>query len=350
MSQFSRQEPFSNEYVDENGRLTSLGEESLAQWLAAPYRLDNLQNNPVSPEDHWLIPGVVSTSNTFVYGQSKVGKSFLVSGIVKSLVDGEKLLGKEPLKSRLRVYILTTDAGSELEYQERLTALGVSPELVFVQPLHGELTPARWEALRDSVVGVKADVVVLDHATGVIQGDINLREPWLELWRELHKFEGVARILVGHSTDSKFEGREIKRPSGNAAATQFARARVYLSAPGGATLSKRVISLVSNNAPSEVIECDLGADGRFSERGEVKDSGYNRSQKKLDAGAKIVELAVEAAPGKQSEVHARIARHPELVEIVGERYSEGTVRNKLKGSGRVAWDRKAQRYRPKEVH
>jgi len=332
------------DYLDENGELTAEGEKAFALSCMQAYRLDKLNTVPVTEEDHWIIPGIVSTSNTYVYGQAKVGKSFLVSSIVASVVSGNELLGKTPLQSGLNCLVLTSDSGSDKEYQERISRHDIDEDRIYVRHVGNTVTDADWADLYAGAEAAEVGLVVLDHASGVLEGDINLHEPWRDLWNRLEKFP-CARVLVGHSTDSKFEGREIKRPSGNSAASQFPRAKVYLSAPGGAQSTKRVLSLTSNNAPAETLECDLNSDGLFRLRGEPGGQSQNRSDRKKELGSLLVEVALEHPPAKQEEVHKNVANDPRIIECNGgEAPAPGTVRNKLRSNKGVEWDRKAKRY------
>lgn len=335
------------DYINERGELTEEGEKAFALSCMQTYRLDKLNTVPVTEEDHWIIPGIVSTSNTYVYGQAKVGKSFLVSSIVASVVSGGELLGKTPLKSGLNCLVLTTDSGSDKEYRERISRHGIAEDKVYIRQVGNTVSDEDWADLYSGAEAAEVGLVVLDHASGVLEGDINLREPWRDLWNRLEKFQ-CARVLVGHSTDSEFEGREIKRPSGNSAASQFPRAKVYLSAPGGAQSTKRVLSLTSNNAPAETLECDLNSDGLFRLRDEPGEQRRNRSDRKKELGSLLVEVALKHLPAKQEEVHKNVANDPRIIECNGEALAPGTVRNKLRNNKGVGWDRKAKRYFLKE--
>lgn len=334
------------DYLDEYGELTEEGEKAFALHLMQEFRLDKLNTVPVTEEDHWIIPGIVSTSNTYVYGQAKVGKSFLVSSIVASVVSGNDFLGKTPLQSGLNCLVLTTDSGSNKEYQERISRHNIDEDRIYVRYVGNTVTDADWEDLYTGAEAAEVGLVVLDHASGVLEGDINLREPWRDLWNRLEKFQ-CARVLVGHSTDSKFEGREIKRPSGNSAASQFPRAKVYISAPGGAQSTKRVLSLTSNNAPAETLECDLNNNGFFSLRGVSGEQSRNRTERKKALGSVLVEVAFEHPPAPQEEVLENIASDPRVIECNnGEAIAAGTVRNKLTKNPKVEWDKQAKRYTP----
>lgn len=312
-------------------------------------RLDVLNQAPVTEADHWLFPGFVSTSDTYLYGQSKVGKSFAVSQLVASLVDGRPFLGETPLSSGHRVLVVATDSGARMAYQQRISELGVDQSMLHLVQVNGEFPLTFWEDTRTLVDGLGISVVVFDHATGGIEGDINSVEDWNKLWNSLKSLgEGVARILVGHATDSKFEGSTIHRPSGSYAATANARARVYLWAPAGVEDPQREIRLVGNNlegGPRE-IACRQSEDGYLtrSPEDEQPSSRQERSEQRKDTTSEIIRPALEAPPMPQAQLLERIAASPTVRTSNGDRMAVGTIRNRLREAGTIRWDRQAQKY------
>ena len=304
-----------------------------------------------SSEDFWLIPGMVASTNTFLYGQSKAGKSYLVAQIVRAVATGEKLLGKSPVRSGVKTLIVTTDAGSRIEYQDRLNKLKVPGDAVFILEAGVGLGEEDWIDLQTFIEGAGVGLAVFDHATDLVEGEINQREGWRELWHRIAGMgEGVARILVGHATDSKHEGKPIKRPMGNAAATQYARARINLFAPGGIDIPLRELELVSNNAGAEKLVCRVNGDGFLELDAETtgkqaEAAPRNRSAKKIKVEDLIRQLALSpnAPRGTQAEVRAWIAQQPGVVKDDGERFTDRTIKDKLDRSD-LWWDREQQRY------
>lgn len=268
------------------------------------------------------------------------GKSFLISQITASLVDGRDVLGIKPYTSGLKVLLIANDSDGGLEYQERVAKLKTNTDNVFIMQKLGKLSAADWEDLYEYVKLEGIDAVILDHATAELDGDSNRREPWVDLWGRLGRFgPGVARILVGHGTDSRFEGRKIKRPMGNAAATQLPRARVHLFAPGDIRNPKRVLELDSNNACVDPIQCRRGEDGYIELDEEADEKQRQRSTKTTNQNKALVEAAL-SAPGRKTQVEACqwIAQQP------GVDLAHGTVRTKLNRMKDIGWDRDKGKY------
>lgn len=321
--------------------LTPEEEKSFLMWDLEIDALTTLEESgPVKEEDKWLIPGVVSTTGTFVYGESMAGKSFLISQITASLVDGRKVLGIKPYTSDLKVLVIANDSGGKLEYQERIANLKTNTDNVFIMEKSGKLSNSDWAGLYSFVELEGIDVVVLDHATTELDGDSNHREPWVDLWGRLDEFgPSVARILVGHASDSKWEGKKIKRPMGNSAATQLPRARVHLFAPGEVSSPKRVLELDSNNACVDPIQCRRGEDGYIELDEEANEKQRQRSTKTTNQNKALVEAALSAPGGKtQVEACQWIAEQP------GVDLTPGTVRTKLNRMETIKWDKGRKKY------
>lgn len=319
--------------------LTPEEELSFLMWDQGVHTLTALEERgPVNEEDKWLIPGLVSTTSTFIYGESMAGKSFLVSQIAASLVDGRSVLGIEPYQRGLKVLLIANDSGGELEYQERIANLKTNTDNVFIVEKLGRLTDSDWNDMLDIVELAGIDVVVLDHATAELSGDSNHREPWVELWNRLNGFD-VARVLVGHATDSRYDGKKIKRPMGNAAATQLPRARVHLFAPGDVRSPKRVLELDSNLAFRDPIQCRRGEGGYIELDEEANETQRQRSTKTVDQNKALKEAALAAPGGKsQKETCKWIAQQP------GVEVTAGTARTKLNRRKDLKWDRNQKKY------
>ncbi|MDK8478904.1 AAA family ATPase [Corynebacterium pseudodiphtheriticum] len=189
-------------YVDETtGELTDAGVASLAKHRLGLKTLAELADEPDDPARHFLIPGLVSSSLTYLYGQSKVGKSFVVANVVASLLDDKPFFGRQPLKTVDGVVIFTTDPGDDYAYDDRLDDLGVAPDdRVLLVPVGINPKPERLAQVADLFVNGDYGFAVFDNATGLIPADqnINAREPWISLRRFLGSL-GVPVLLVGHS-------------------------------------------------------------------------------------------------------------------------------------------------------
>lgn len=286
-------------FDDSTGELTDAGVASLAKHRLQAKTLAELANEPDDPARFFLIPGLVSGSLTYLYGQSKVGKSFVVANIVASVLDGKPFLGRQPLKTVDGVVIVTTDAGDAYAYHQRLKDLGVADDdRVLLVPVGIAPEPEQLAEVADLFVNGDYGFAVFDHATGLVPADqnINAREPWVGLWRFLESL-GVPVVLVGHATDSKFQGQTIHRPSGNSAATQLARTRVEVHRPDERNRSNplREIVVLNNYGEDERLQAMLAPEGLTLVDGsdDKPEAGRQRDNQALDNNAAIARRAVE---------------------------------------------------------
>ncbi|WKS32322.1 AAA family ATPase [Corynebacterium propinquum] len=286
-------------FDDSTGELTNAGVASLAKHRLQAKTLAELANEPENPARFFLIPGLVSSSLTYLYGQSKVGKSFVVANVVASVLDGKPFLGRKPLKTVDGVVIVTTDAGDGYAYRQRLNDLGVADDdRVLLVPVGIAPEPERLAEVADLFVNGDYGFAVFDHATGLVPADqnINVREPWVNLWRFLDSL-GVPVVLVGHSSDSKFEGKPIHRPAGNSAATQLARTRVEVHRPDERNRSNplRELVVLNNYGEDERVQVKLAPEGLtlVDDSDDKPEAGRHRDSQALDNNAVIARRAVE---------------------------------------------------------
>ena len=176
----------------------------------------------VSESDNWLIPNIVCTTNTLIYGQASAGKSMVVASIIASLHDGRELFGVQPLHSGLRGLVICSDTKSEYEYSQRLKNIGASGAVEYM-PDAGIIDSDTWEMVASFVKAAEFDYVIIDHATGVVDGDAISREPWQKFWQNAVGSLGLPTIVVAHASDSTYQGQTSHRPMGNSAVAQFSR-------------------------------------------------------------------------------------------------------------------------------
>lgn len=288
-------------FDDSTGELTNAGVESLLKHRLQAKTSTELANEPENPARFFLIPGLVSSSLTYLYGQSKVGKSFVVANVVASVLDGKPFLGRKPLKTVNGVVIVTTDAGDEYAYADRLKDLGVAPDdRVLLVPVGINPEPEVFDDIADLIAIGGYGFAVFDHATGLIPTDqnINEREPWGNLWELLDSL-GVPVLLVGHATDSKFQGQTIHRPAGNSAATQLARTRVEVHRPDERNRSNplRELVVLNNYGEDERVQVKLAPEGLTladDDNNDKPEAGRQRDSQTLDKNAAIARLAVDS--------------------------------------------------------
>lgn len=181
--------------------------------------------------DNWLIPGVVCTTNTVVYGQASAGKSMIISNIIASLFDGRNFFDIQPAQSGLKGLVICSDAKAEFEYKQRLHNINATGAVEYMADA-GVITPGQWEMITEAVRYIGYDYVIIDHATGVVDGDVIAREPWQKFWQDHVRSLDVPTIVVAHSSDSAFQGQVSHRPMGNSGVTQFSRCEVEVYTKG----------------------------------------------------------------------------------------------------------------------
>ena len=181
--------------------------------------------------DNWLIPGVVCTTNTVVYGQASAGKSMVISNIIASLFDGRNFFDIPPEKSGLKGLVICSDAKAEFEYKQRLHNIDATGAVEYMADA-GVISPEQWGLIVEAVRYIGYDYVIIDHATGVVDGDVIAREPWQRFWQDHVRSLNVPTIVVAHSSDSTFQGQVSHRPMGNSGVTQFSRCEVEVYTKG----------------------------------------------------------------------------------------------------------------------
>lgn len=330
-----------SEFVTATGELTPAGYASFLAYTTGAKTLKELNRHPVSDASFWLVPDLVCSSLTLLYGESKAGKSLFVCQLVRSLVDGRPVLGRAPAVTG-KVLILCSDAGAVSEYQHRLTKMGVrNAEDVVLVPVATGISAQRWEDLSE-LAGVSGFcLVVLDHATGVLEGDVNTREPWQDLWRRVMGL-GAPALVVSHSSDSRYQGARSHRPMGNSAATQWARHRVEYTRPDRRDSLKRVLKLVSNQVCADSINGVLDeSTGMLNLDDEVTQPP--RVSDKQHRNALIASLLVEEAPRHLKTSKQALEWVVNQPGVADSELAPATVRNLLNRM-HISWDKSQHRY------
>ncbi|GAA3521860.1 hypothetical protein GCM10022417_16510 [Corynebacterium pilbarense] len=88
--------------------------------------------------------------------------------------------------------VVCSDRGAEHEYRDRLGTIGVDVQTAGVTFLTGAGTEPQqwWNSVHEYARRAGHDLVVVDHASGVLDGDELEKSPWRELWTQrLSKFD-----------------------------------------------------------------------------------------------------------------------------------------------------------------
>lgn len=268
---------------------------------------------PPTEEERWLLPGIVCSTNTLLYGTSSAGKSLAVANIIASLTDGREFLGVRPNATGLRVLVLCSDRGAEQEFAERFKALGVSPDVYFFPGVSNK-PQAWWDSMHELARRDSAGLVVIDHASGVLDGDELAKEPWRELWTQRVEPFGCPVILVAHASDYAGERGPAHRVMGNSGAAQFARTEVEIYATGANRFANSPRVLRSKSRYGDGVERRfIISDGGLLVRdtdGEqaAGERSRQRAQTSLDANHRIALAAVQSCGRTVAQVAADVAR------------------------------------------
>jgi AAA domain len=157
--------------------------------------------------ERWVFPETICSSVTLLYGRSNVGKSYLVSSMLLSLlIEGRDFPGMQPADpTKLwKPAILWTDPGSQDEYSQRICDHLPEGESVEIPFFHlGKTTGAReWEALTESLLGEGVNIVVLDNLMGAT-GDTNDSGAVVAVFDGLTRLtnRGVPAVVVHHESE-----------------------------------------------------------------------------------------------------------------------------------------------------
>ena len=278
----------------------------------------------ISESDNWLIPRIVCTTNTLIYGQASAGKSMVVASIIASLHDGRELFGVQPLHSGLRGLVICSDTKSEYEYSQRLKNIGATGAVEYM-PDAGIIDSNTWEKVASFVKAAGFDYVIIDHATGVVDGDAISREPWQKFWQNAVGSLGLPTIVVAHASDSTYQGQTSHRPMGNSAVAQFSRCEVEVHIPGGAkfgTSPLRELRTKSRYGDGVTHRFRIADPGVIvPETATTGTSKHQRNKETYDINREIARLASQS----RSKTKTAVAR--EIATKVG--LSAGTIRNRF---------------------
>ncbi|WP_138997629.1 AAA family ATPase, partial [Rhodococcus zopfii] len=167
----------------------------------------------------WVFEGLIASSVTTIYGKSKVGKSYLVSSMLLSLLlPDREFLGVQP-SDPTKVWkpvILWTDPDSDNEYGRRL--IPELPEDVDIEiPSFyvGRTTQSdEWEALTDHLLSQGYNFVILDNLMGAT-GDTNDALAVTAVYDGLTRLtsRGVPVVVLHHESEKGVKSRVLLRLS-----------------------------------------------------------------------------------------------------------------------------------------
>ncbi|WP_280300322.1 AAA family ATPase [Nocardia abscessus] len=268
--------------------------------------------------ERWVFPDTVCSSITMIYGRSNVGKSYLVSSLLLSLLVADReFLGMQPTdKTKLwKPAILWTDPGSDEEYGERIhKALPEDVDLeVPVFHIGRTARAEEWQALTDHLLGEGHNFVVVDNLMGAT-GDTNDAAVVATVFDGLTRLtnQGVPVVVLHHESEKGFTNAGSP-PMGASTAVQKSRVwiQVRQTSKRGLRGGNTALVIQSNllAQPQQVVaEPMQGPDYRVLQRGpwvsreeaEQENSGVSKPKRSAvvqDLNAQAAAFLVQSCQG-----------------------------------------------------
>jgi hypothetical protein len=253
--------------------------------------------------DPWLIPGLVSATSTLIFGEAKIGKSWIVSHLIGALLTGGKFLDVDVSDRPFSVGVCYTDDAGHAEYADRIRSVvpDGGPHPVKLYPL-GIMDADRWDALHRVVTAEGHNVVVIDNLTQVLNGSINEDAVVRRCFEGIRRFThaGIAVVIVGHSSDkSGTNGYKPETPMGSAYITQAVRWLGFVRRTRNKNLALRTYG--NNGYGAElVLQPEPGARFRVVSRREESDVVKETRQRDgatMDRNAEMADWVVANCQG-----------------------------------------------------
>ena len=271
----------------------------------------------------WLIPGVLSSELTQVYGQREVGKSSYVREIIAPLSLGKPVFGIEPSTGDrpLNVLIIGTDPGAEEEYQHNLERIGHDASRVgIVYAGSGEIPQDAYDRAEFGSV----DLVVIDNLAGLAPGkELNDSATAGLVFLKYEPFirAGVPVLIVAHrgkgSGDTSAGSHQHEAKPRFRSSVSFDKSSRVLTVKGQGNLGESRIRFTADERFNLTL-----LDKDVPQAEETVKKGRSRSPEVLDAVDRVWRLATESRQPSQNKIAEEIA------PLVG--LGESTVKRKIK--------------------
>ncbi|GCE42769.1 hypothetical protein Rhow_006898 [Rhodococcus wratislaviensis] len=272
--------------------------------------------------DDWLVSGLISSSTTLIFGEAKIGKSWLVSHLIGALLTGKPFLGVDVPDRPFSVGIGYTDDNGNHEYGQRIRT--VLPEVaenrsVLLYRLE-TMTSELWSDFYDVVVDAGHNLLVIDNLTQVLTGSINEDDTIRRCFNDgIRRFvrAGIPVVIIGHSSDKSFNGRKPETPMGSAYISQAVRWLVRVSKTRTRNLKVNTYGNVSYGAEM-ILRPEAGARFSVIERkddADEVDEDRQRSVQRMDRTSEQARFVVEQCQG--------LSRNAAAVKLADE--FDGTV-------------------------
>ncbi|WP_158579854.1 AAA family ATPase [Geodermatophilus marinus] len=176
--------------------------------------------------DLFLIDGILHSGLTLLYGESEIGKSYLVVSVTGAVCQGRDWMGHRTNGGPGKVLVLASDPGDVLEYSRRFGA--TDTEFVGVARPPGPDDAPQWADLATRCQGAGVRMVVLDNLYSYAPGkDVNSNA---DIGLALSRLDpltdrGIAVLLVHHTPKDR-----RKTPAGAHSILAKARHAIALTA------------------------------------------------------------------------------------------------------------------------
>ncbi|WP_167460427.1 AAA family ATPase [Nocardia brasiliensis] len=281
----------------------------------------------VVEQGDWLVPDLIASTSTLVFGEAKIGKSWLIAHLVAALLSRGEFLGVQVPDEEFSVGICYTDDAGHREYAQRI---GTAVEGVdHAVKLYGLRIMQRddWEALHRVVTDAGHNVLIIDNLTQILDGSINDDDVIRRCFNGIRRFTqaGIPVVIVGHSTDKPGQnGRKSDTPLGSAAISQSVRWLMQIRPARGRNLNVKTYGNIDHGRTMTVQPDDgalftvLSSD----EKAETVKKARQRSVETMDKNAEYARFVIEQCQGK-----GRNEAGDALAEKFGG--SAGTFKNSL---------------------
>lgn len=283
-------------------------------WTGKRQNWNELSEASMDHED-FIIPDVISSSTTLLYGESKVGKSYLVCSLIAAMATEGKFLD-HPIETRpWKIAILGTDDNAGIEYQKRINTVlpdGMVPEIeAFQLPIMR--TMEMWRDLYEVIINDGFNFIVLDNITQAINGDINSQRDVNEFFDGVRLFVhyGIPVLIIGHSSEKTGPGGKSTNPFGSSAVTQNVRHRIFAYKQNGYIF----LQFKGNHISEEFrmkIRPEAGARFTVVEKKTLEEINARNAEKKAEREAK----KVEDQQKKQERSKATLDRNEQIIQHV----------------------------------